>query len=126
VLNKKVLSVSVSVLYTVVLTSVCLMKLNKMPDVGVSFGDKIFHLLAYVLLTFLWAKTFFYILKDKKEIVLPYVALFCVVFGIIIEVLQGTITDYRSSDVYDVMANTAGVLLTVLILSIQKLVHIKN
>jgi VanZ family protein len=102
------------------------MKLNKMPDVGVSFGDKIFHLLAYLLLTFLWVNTFFLLVKTKKDIVLPYIALFCVVFGIVIEVLQATITAYRSADVFDVVANTAGVLLAVLILSVQKIVHIKK
>ncbi|MCB0448606.1 MAG: VanZ family protein [Confluentibacter sp.] len=125
-LNKKTFLLSVSVIYTVGLTGVCLMKLNKMPDVGVSFGDKIFHLLAYLLLTFLWVNTFFLLVKTKKDIVLPYIALFCVVFGIVIEVLQGTITAYRSADVFDVVANTAGVLLAVLILSVQKIVHIKK
>lgn len=125
-LNKKVLAISVSVLYTAVLISLCLMKLNKVPYIGVSNGDKIFHSLAYVMLTFLWVNTFLQASKIKKEIVIPYVALFCIIFGIIIEVLQGTITDYRSSDIYDVVANTAGVLLTVLILSIHKLVHIKR
>ena len=125
-LNKKALLLSISLVYTIALTYVCLMKLNKMPDVGVSYGDKIFHLLAYALFSFLWINTFLQAFKTKKEIVIPYVAMFCIVFGIIIEVLQGTITDYRSSDVFDVVANTAGVLLTVLILSLQKLVHIKK
>ena len=43
------------------------MKLNKIPDVGVSYGDKIFHLLAYALFSFLWINTFLQAFKTKKD-----------------------------------------------------------
>jgi VanZ family protein len=97
-----------------------------MPNIRVSFGDKIFHLLAYVVLTFLWVNTLSYTFKLKKESAILYGAVFCIVFGIVIEVLQGNVTSYRSSDFYDVVANTCGVLLTVLFLSIKKSVVIKK
>jgi VanZ family protein len=112
--------------YTVTLTIVCLVKLNKLPNIGVSFGDKIFHFLSYSVLAFLWFNTFLYNFKFKKHSALLYAAVFSVVFGIVIEVLQGTLTEYRSSDIYDVIANTCGVLFTILILRIRNLVNIKN
>lgn len=122
----KKLLLLVSILYTLVLAGVCLIKIKKLPEIGVSFGDKIFHFLAYMVLSFLWFNTFFNTFKLEKKKALTYAALFSIVFGIIIEVLQGTITVSRSSDVYDVMANTMGVFLTVIIVFIRNLITIKK
>lgn len=97
-----------------------------MPNVGVTFSDKIFHLLAYVVLTFLWINTILYKFELKKQSAILYGAIFCIIFGIVIEVLQGSLTSYRSSDFYDVVANTCGVLLTVFFLSIKKSAVIKK
>lgn len=115
-----------SILYTVALAAVCLIRLNNLPNIGVSFGDKIFHLLAYLVLTFLWVNTFIYKFKIKKVSAIVYGGVFCIAFGIIIEVLQGSVTSYRSSDIYDVVANTLGVLVMVLIFVIINLVTIKK
>jgi len=41
-------------------------------------------------------------------------------FGIIIEVLQLTLTDYRAFDWFDVLANTAGVILGLLVFSLSR------
>lgn len=114
-----------SILYTVLLAAVCLIRLNNLPDIRVSNGDKIFHLLAYLVLTFLWVNTLIYKFKLKKESAIVYGGLFCIAFGIIIEVLQGSVTSYRSSDIYDVVANTFGVLIMTLIFVIKNLVTIK-
>lgn len=115
-----------SILYATALAVVCLIKLNNLPNIGVSFGDKIFHLLAYLVLTFLWVNTFIYKFKFKKESAIVYGGVLCIAFGIIIEVLQGSVTSYRSSDIYDVVANTLGVLIMVLIFVIMNLVAIKK
>lgn len=105
------------------LTAVCLIRLKNLPNIGVSFGDKIFHLLSYLVLTFLWVSTLNYKFKFKIEKAIIYGAVFCIVFGIIIEVLQGSVTSYRSSDIYDVIANTCGVLIMALIFVIKKKSH---
>ncbi|WP_348636629.1 VanZ family protein [Mariniflexile litorale] len=91
-----------------------------------SFGDKIFHFLAYTVLAFLWYNTFFNTFRLERRKALLYAALFSIVFGIVIEVLQGVLTTSRSSDVYDVMANTMGVFLTVIIVFIKNLITIKK
>ena len=115
-----------SILYAITLAVVCLIKLNNLPDIRVSNGDKIFHLLSYLVLTFLWVNTFIYKFKFKKERAIVYAGLFCIAFGIIIEVLQGSVTSYRSSDIYDVVANTLGVLIMVFIFVIKNLIMIKK
>ena len=45
---------------------------------------------------------------------LYWVAFACFVFGMLIEVLQGTLTSYRTPDWWDVVANSTGVVLAVL------------
>lgn len=116
----------IAIFYSIVLATVSLIKINNLPDAGISFADKIFHFLAYSVLAFLWFNTFFFTFKLKKIKAIIYAATLSIIFGIIIEVLQGSITIYRQTDVYDAVANTFGVLITVLILLINKKAHIKN
>lgn len=108
-----------AVTYTVLLATVCLITLKNIPDVGVSYGDKIFHFLAYGLLTILWFATFSLNFKMIKRPAVLYALIFSVLFGIIIEVLQGTLTVSRSLDVYDMVANTLGALLASIVLMVK-------
>ena len=72
-------------------------------------GDKILHILAYFTLSTVW------FLALQKKMGSPYMKialiLFLFVYGIILEALQGGITNYRTGDVFDVVANTIGILL---------------
>lgn len=115
-----------SITYTNFLAIVCLITLNKVPKVGISFADKIFHCFAYMVLSSLWYITLTYRFKFKRKGALIYASGFSILFGIIIEVLQGTLTTSRAFDVYDVVANTIGVLLTVIFVSVNKNITIKN
>ena len=101
------------------LTIVCLIDLNGVIEVKISFGDKIFHLLAYVVLTVLWYYTFFYNLKSNKGKALIYAVVISIIFGIVIEVLQGTVTAYRSSDIIDVFANSFGAILAAVVIAVK-------
>ncbi|APY12800.1 hypothetical protein BWZ22_08350 [Seonamhaeicola sp. S2-3] len=108
------------------LTIVSLIRLNNLPDIKVSFGDKIFHFIAYAVLTILWFYSFLFSFKFKMKKALLLAALLSVIFGIIIELLQGSMTDYRALDMYDALANTLGVLLASLLLWAIKSLHIKK
>ncbi len=113
-------------MYTLALALVCLIRLNNLPDVGVSFGDKIFHFLAYSVLTLLWFGTFMCYSSAGRSKTILYALVFAVVFGIIIEVLQDAVTDYRSLDVYDMVANSLGALLTAGVLWLKQTLQVKN
>ena len=95
-----------------------------MPKTGVSFGniDKVYHLFAYFTLTNCWLFTFYKRPKAKYIVVIT-----CIIFGIIIEILQATTTTYRTGDYLDVVANTTGVILALTIynqiLKKIKLIH---
>ncbi|MGA1226033.1 MAG: VanZ family protein [Tamlana sp.] len=122
----KKLTLLVSILYTIALATVSLIKLNNLPDIGVSFGDKIFHFFAYGLLAFLWYHAFFYSFKFKKKQALLVALISSVVFGIIIEVLQGAITVSRAQDAFDALANALGALLVSIVLWFKNGLPVKS
>jgi VanZ family protein len=109
-----------------VLATVSLIRLGNVPNLGISFADKIFHFGAYFVLAFLWVLAFFYNFNYKKNKAIIYAMIISIVFGILIEVLQGMMTEARSSDIYDAVANTIGVLLAALVLSFINVKHIKK
>jgi len=80
----------------------------KMPKVEVNISniDKFYHSFAYFTLSFCWLFSFYKKPNLKKIIVIS-----CIIYGIIIEVIQDTLTLYRTGDFRDVLANTVGIVL---------------
>ncbi|KJD32623.1 hypothetical protein PK35_09550 [Tamlana nanhaiensis] len=97
-----------------------------MPEVDISFADKIFHFVTYALLMGLWYFSLVYTLKFSPKKGMLYAFIIAFVFGMIIEVLQDTLTTTRSLDVFDVVANTFGALLATLVLSFYNKLRVKN
>ncbi len=71
-------------------------------DEGSGNADKIAHLAGYAVLMFWWAQL---VLERRWKL-----AVTAVLFGIIIELLQG-LTPNRQPDLLDVLANSSGILL---------------
>lgn len=76
------------------------------PEISIVNIDKAYHGFAYFTMTILWLMAF-YKKPEKKYLIL----LGCIIFGIIIEVLQNNLTNYRTGDFFDVIANSLGSLL---------------
>lgn len=108
------------------LAAVSLMQLKNLPNVKISFGDKIFHFIVYAILTVLWFNAFNYKFKLDRMRAIVYAALFSTLFGIILEVLQGSATTYRSFDLYDAIANTLGACFAMLILIATYRIQVKK
>jgi VanZ family protein len=103
---KNLLKNKVLIIAIFVTVSILYLSLIKMPkyNIAISFPDKWQHCFAYLILTFFWLFAFYE--KERK-----YLIIFCcILFGILIEVLQYTITNYRTGDYLDVIANSFGVL----------------
>lgn len=83
-----------------------------MPKVQIEIKhvDKWYHSLAYFVLTLCWLLTY-YKKPEKKYIIVVA----CIALGIIIEALQMSLTNYRTGDYFDVIANTIGVFLALLV-----------
>ena len=96
------------ILIIAIFVTVCILYLSliKMPEYNVAIRhlDKWQHCFAYLVLTFFWLFAFYK--KERKHLII----FCCILFGILIEVLQYTITNYRTGDYLDVLANSSGVL----------------
>ena len=77
-------------------------------ELGIKSGDKYLHFIAYFGLSIIW----YFALRDRiqKRAFNFFVPLALIFYGIILEVLQSGITTYRTGDIYDALANTAGVI----------------
>jgi len=115
----KTYSLLLVVLYSIALTIICLVKIDGINERGIQFGDKIFHVLSYIVLSFLWYNALYNKFKLGKSKSLIYCIIISIVFGIIIEVLQGALTTYRSADINDVSANGIGIMLTAAVIGIK-------
>lgn len=82
----------------------------------IPFTDKILHLSAYIVLTFLWSKYLVLAFsKVTENKILITVAILLLIYGIIIEVLQSKLTTTRMLEFTDVVANFIGIVFGVII-----------
>jgi VanZ family protein len=105
---KKLLKDKIIIIAILISVGILCLSLIKMPEPGIKVAniDKGYHGFAYFTLTIAWLLTFYK--KPNKKYV---IAISCIIFGIIIEVLQASLTVYRTGDYFDVLANSLGVLL---------------
>lgn len=103
-----------AILATLVLAFLSLSAIPKINlGLGIKSGDKYLHFTAYFGLSLLW----YFALKERinKKVFKFFVPLALIVYGIILEGLQSGLTTYRTGDIYDAMANTAGVIVALII-----------
>ena len=96
------------VIYVILLTILSLANIDGIPTLGSSYDDKIYHGLAYLLFTLLCFNYLRTTTSNRKKIIaicIPFM------YGIIIEALQGKLSNSRISDFYDVIANCVGIII---------------
>ncbi len=106
-------AIYIAIFFTISITIGSLVKSDFIVVKSISVSDKTYHLIAYFLLMLSWLNVF--CKKETFQKNVKYVILGCIIFGIIIEILQGIITSYRTASYLDIVANTIGVLLAVVI-----------
>ncbi|WP_445747616.1 VanZ family protein [Polaribacter sp.] len=92
------------------------LSLIKMPEGGffeINNIDKAYHGFAYFSLTIIWLLTFH---KTPQKKYLIFIC--CIIFGIIIEVLQTILTNYRTGDIMDIISNSLGCLVALFVFSL--------
>ena len=116
-LKKHALILSIS--YSMVLLIVCLARLDldQVRELTPTYADKIFHFLAYFVLSILWFNSFYFIFNKSKQVSIVRSLLFSAVFGILIEVLQSSVTTSRTFDVKDIIANFSGMFVAALLIA---------
>ena len=115
----KFLLLLVALFWTGIVSYFCLVSSNEIPSVDIPGLDKCVHIVFHFALTFFWF-LFFSKQLQIEAIFKPlmYSVLLSFAFGIAIEIAQALFTTTRSADVLDVLANTTGEMIAVLIISI--------
>lgn len=99
-----------AVLWTLAIAVLCLVSFKKLPTVKLTGADKYVHAIFHLVFTGLW---YLYLkFQNKKPLMLAFFA--SLVYGSLIEILQGVFTETRKADPEDVLANTTGALIAVL------------
>jgi len=124
VLKKYVLSITI--FYTTVLAVLSFIHISGFQEIDYNNTDKIFHFIAYSALAWFWFKALYYRFKLAFNKSLIIAAVVSIIFGIIIEALQGVITSTRVAENNDIIANTLGVSITIAILFLFKKAEVKK
>jgi len=105
-------AIYIAVFITLLIAVLSLVKLQVKPTMSIPSSDKVFHVIAYYFLM----KSWLYALSQKDRFTqrVKYVFFGCVIYGIVIEALQGVITSYRTASILDILANTGGIILAIL------------
>ncbi|MGB2129756.1 MAG: VanZ family protein, partial [Flavicella sp.] len=102
---------AIAIFATFTIAFLSLAKLNgKVPSFNFSYDDKLKHSFAYFLLTLIW----FFATDDigaKKQKIRYILFVVICLYGLLMEFLQQTFTDYRQADFFDALANVMGVLI---------------
>ena len=109
--------------YTIFLGIFSLINLSELPSIDVDDSDKILHVIAYALLMLTWYLTFH---KNSSLKMILKIAIACILYGTILEVIQGKLTTQRTADLLDIVANCVGVITMVLVLFMVKNPKVKN
>jgi len=94
------------------------MSLEGVPKLGFSFADKLAHAFVYFILTVVWYYAFSKgitstFLKNKA---IMASAIFAIVYGICVEIMQETLVTNRQGDWQDVIANVTGTIFAILLI----------
>jgi len=101
-------AILIAIFFTISITIGSLVKSDVIAVEIVSISDKTIHFIAYFFLMLSWLYVFFKKKSFSKNV--KFIFIGCIVFGIIIEILQGVTTTHRTLSFLDVAANTLGVL----------------
>jgi VanZ family protein len=120
---KKLTITAAGVCYMLLLIVGSLSNLKDLPKLNIEFQDKIIHFTAYALLCFVW---FIMFESYKMGNSLRYSILVSIVFGTVIEFLQANLTSYRAFDIFDIIANVAGILIMTKLIALNKTLIVKK
>jgi len=114
-LERNAYGIAIALTIFITITSLISLKGIKTIDITIRNSDKIAHFISYFTLTIAWFFALQHILiRQKSKLILILLIIF---YGILIEALQGGMTTHRQADIYDVLANSTGVLLAAALFS---------
>jgi VanZ family protein len=109
-----------SLAWAVIVFIACSVPGNQVPDVSlinIPHFDKIVHFILFFVLTILLVSEFNKLNLEKKTLSIAYLwsAFISICYGVAIEALQHFVFASRSASLWDVLANSLGVLFAILV-----------
>lgn len=100
--------VVLALIITISIIYLSLVNTNQLPKTSIKVSDKVLHASAYLVLFWGWIAVF-----RKKNYIKTSLLIFIVLvsFGVFLEFLQAALTDYRTADWKDAIANATGLVL---------------
>ncbi len=95
-----------AIIWALFITVLSLISFNSFPKEYVSGNDKIIHFLFYAVFVLLLC-----LAKRKSHLKMKHnllIVVFAILYGTVIEVLQGAVTKNREADFHDALANSLG------------------
>ena len=120
---KKLTLTAFGVCYMLLLIIGSLSNSKDVTKLSIELQDKIIHFTAYALLCFV---LFLMFESYKIRNTLKYSILVSIVFGTVIEFLQAHLTSYRAFDIFDIIANVAGILIMAKLIALNKPLIVKK
>ena len=105
-MHKKNLLLLALFLWVICITTLSLTSFNSFPKIAPVNSDKYVHFVFYFILTLLLVLNALNKTTLRKVVVFSFLA--TVFYGIIIEILQGVLTEDRKPELADVLSNTVG------------------
>lgn len=97
----------------------CLIKASELPQITIPYIDKYVHAVFHFVFSLLWFYAFRFSFRTVRRVkLLSIVFVMSLVFGIAIELFQTYLTVTRNGDAVDVLANSTGALLAILVIQI--------
>jgi VanZ family protein len=107
---------------TIFILTLSFINVDSFPEIGSNYDDKIFHALAYSLLSVLWLIT-----SEKwKKLSIIKVGALVFIYGMIIEVFQGVFAAHREFDIHDQFANAIGIAISAPLFLLWKWLSVKK
>ena len=112
-------------IWTAIVGFLCLVSFNSLPTVSLSNSDKLGHFVFHFGITILWYLYFRISRNNENKMALLKAFLFSFFYGCLLEILQANFTTTRKGDINDVMANSigAGLAIVLLLFTAEKAVH---
>ena len=114
-----------ALVYTLCLTVASLWRFIAFNPIPIRHGDKYAHSVAYLGFGLIWFGYFYFSGRYGFAKGLTMSALGGVVYGLLMEVAQGLFTDYRMPEFLDVLANSFGIVLAVMMILLGKPILLK-
>lgn len=104
----------IAVGYSVFITVLMLLPVSTEKTLHIPFFDKIIHALIYIVFVLVWY-SLFRKFKSKMRGIYIIIPLVLFIYGIVIEVLQGSFVASRSQDIWDIVANGTGIIIGIVL-----------